>query len=538
MAAVGFGQGITAQEIFEKDGLYYRIANPDDDIVYVTLPDGVQYSGDITLVPYVTHNDKTYMVWNGSWGNAFTYSAIENFTVEDGFCGEEGDRPYNIPLTNDTALQTVTIKSFQVPVYETQINSIINVGNSPDCAHLFMRQEGDKSYIMLDKFNVYGPDGEKLKPFLHIDGKAFSDSAANIYPDENGVFTLDSNWRYNDEYCCVLSISQYFVVFLHVEYEGKYAIIRCQPEPYQTGVYTEADGVRYMVLENEVAVAPPAPGKSYSGELNIPESVTYNSRELPVTVVTQMAFNQSAITAVTLPASINRFIDYSPFTNCPDLEYVDLSATNIREMRVSFANCPKLTEVLLPDSLAYMPSTFRRCPALEEIRIPRGCSVSDAFSECPGLVDIQLVSNDETQGSVRVNTFNVLDMDGNPIPYEVYGYTNQRIEPEVNGDVYTFNKSDFYYYPYEWQPDYKRYTGNVTIGFDFEASDYLEMGSTFGGIQIPEQATQTGVSMTAVDEDAPVEFYNLQGLKVNASALTPGIYIRRQGASASKVLVK
>ena len=145
MAAVGFGQGITAQEIFEKDGLYYRIANPDDDIVYVTLPDGVQYSGDITLVPYVTHNDKTYMVWNGSWGNAFTYSAIENFTVEDGFCGEEGDRPYNIPLTNDTALQTVTIKSFQVPVYETQINSIINVGNSPDCAHLFMRQEGDKS---------------------------------------------------------------------------------------------------------------------------------------------------------------------------------------------------------------------------------------------------------------------------------------------------------------------------------------------------------------------------------------------------------
>ena len=64
------------------------------------------------------------------------------------------------------------------------------------------------------------------------------------------------------------------------------------------------------------------------------------------------------------------------------------------------------------------------------------------------------------------------------------------------------------------------------------------MGSTFGGIQIPEQATQTGVSMTAVDEDAPVEFYNLQGLKVNASALTPGIYISRQGASASKVLVK
>jgi hypothetical protein len=35
-----------------------------------------------------------------------------------------------------------------------------------------------------------------------------------------------------------------------------------------------------------------------------------------------------------------------------------------------------------------------------------------------------------------------------------------------------------------------------------------------------------------------VEYYNLQGLPVNAANLTPGLYIRRQGSSVQKVIVK
>lgn len=36
------------------------------------------------------------------------------------------------------------------------------------------------------------------------------------------------------------------------------------------------------------------------------------------------------------------------------------------------------------------------------------------------------------------------------------------------------------------------------------------------------------------DENAPVEFYNLNGVRVNSDNLVPGLYIRRQGAKASK----
>lgn len=43
--------------------------------------------------------------------------------------------------------------------------------------------------------------------------------------------------------------------------------------------------------------------------------------------------------------------------------------------------------------------------------------------------------------------------------------------------------------------------------------------------------------VTDGDADAPVEYFNLQGIKVSADNLTPGIYVRRQGSKVTKVLV-
>ena len=40
------------------------------------------------------------------------------------------------------------------------------------------------------------------------------------------------------------------------------------------------------------------------------------------------------------------------------------------------------------------------------------------------------------------------------------------------------------------------------------------------------------------DENAPVEFYNLTGVRINSDNLVPGLYIRRQGAKASKIIVR
>ena len=58
-------------------------------------------------------------------------------------------------------------------------------------------------------------------------------------------------------------------------------------------------------------------------------------------------------------------------------------------------------------------------------------------------------------------------------------------------------------------------------------------------IKVTFTSATSGITDITVDNsNAPVEFYNLQGVRVNAENLTPGIYVRRQGSQVSKVLVK
>ena len=47
-----------------------------------------------------------------------------------------------------------------------------------------------------------------------------------------------------------------------------------------------------------------------------------------------------------------------------------------------------------------------------------------------------------------------------------------------------------------------------------------------------------GILDVVVDSNAPARYFNLQGIEVPASALTPGVYIRLQGEKSTKVLVK
>lgn len=47
-----------------------------------------------------------------------------------------------------------------------------------------------------------------------------------------------------------------------------------------------------------------------------------------------------------------------------------------------------------------------------------------------------------------------------------------------------------------------------------------------------------GVADIAVEAEGPVEYYNLQGVRMAAEQLAPGIYIRRQGNKATKVMVR
>lgn len=64
-----------------------------------------------------------------------------------------------------------------------------------------------------------------------------------------------------------------------------------------------------------------------------------------------------------------------------------------------------------------------------------------------------------------------------------------------------------------------------------------EGGNPFNFTAVALRHDPSGITDITVDEDAPVEFFNLQGVRVSGD-LTPGLYIRRQGSVATKIAVK
>lgn len=84
-----------------------------------------------------------------------------------------------------------------------------------------------------------------------------------------------------------------------------------------------------------------------------------------------------------------------------------------------------------------------------------------------------------------------------------------------------------------WSPalDNSTITPLTTVVFNINDSGRAEIKSI--NVNDPQV---TGVEDVTVDENAPVEYYNLQGVRVDNPE--NGIYIRRQGSKVSKVLVR
>lgn len=80
-------------------------------------------------------------------------------------------------------------------------------------------------------------------------------------------------------------------------------------------------------------------------------------------------------------------------------------------------------------------------------------------------------------------------------------------------------------------------TGKAHMDIDvlWDASE-LGMGQIPIKVVFDGQLEAAGVENVVVDENAPVEYYNLNGIRV--ANPENGIYIRRQGNKVSKVLVK
>jgi len=66
----------------------------------------------------------------------------------------------------------------------------------------------------------------------------------------------------------------------------------------------------------------------------------------------------------------------------------------------------------------------------------------------------------------------------------------------------------------------------------------LQNSEILGVTDVTVEANTSGASAVTSDEENDVEYYDLQGRRVQGTPATPGIYVRRAGSASSKVIIK
>lgn len=137
---------------------------------------------------------------------------------------------------------------------------------------------------------------------------------------------------------------------------------------------------------------------------------------------------------------------------------------------------------------------------------------------------------------------------GHPDQETLVGHGFVNVRPDQKYKVYNVRATSAETPMYFTTHHYNVNTGEIEPGISttFHNPEFtLTYGPNAKTLEVSFDSTggMTGIGNVngdadSVDPDAPVEFYNLQGVRVPADRLTPGIYIRRQGNKASKVAVR
>lgn len=556
---------------FEVNGIYYEFNGENADVatsVRIVTPPNGQYSGSVELVPTVTYGGKTYDVDLNTSSSAFMNSEVSDLTIGEGWTFDSQQQP-RILFSNDVDLAKITFKSGKTVTDEDYLYIVPNLltsGQAPAVYTNVREISEDKTEVEIVNFNVYGPDGKKLTPFLGAEGKDLSDPENRLYANENGIFELGKNFYYNDNYMGVLKVSTYYVVLYYVEFDGKYFMIRTQPAPSQTGQYATVDGIKYAISGDYAMVAGVADDNKKS-DIVLQSTVTYNGASYTVNQISNRAFEYSDITSIVFPSTIT-YVGMGAFWESSKLTSVDMSAcsdinfqggyifedcTSLKNVKLPskqsnlssymFLNCSSLTELELPQSVTSLSPCVFEGTGLNTIALNEGMLISTTFNNTPNLLAIEKVE------SVDVDTYrftinsHITDRAGNVLPLACvltasgqYGSYVTFYYPDVNG-VFTIPRN---LGTTEWYPGNERDNNTVTVIYDPRGS-YLPVAeenparlySVFANINIEEWA---GIEGVIVEQNERIEYYNLQGLRIENPS--NGIFIRRQGNKVSKVFIK
>ena len=194
----------------------------------------------------------------------------------------------------------------------------------------------------------------------------------------------------------------------------------------------------YYVEGKDGYVVVPAVNSSYSGQITIPEKVTYEGVEYTVTAIGEFSFAECAITNVTIPTTVTTIGDYA-FAVCPLTSVTvlnpDPDATVLSE-NPPFVEIPSNCKLFVPEEVltAYQqdevwPTIFAVIRAIGDNSI----GVGDTFTTDNGegvQVTFKVTSAEEGNYTVQTYGYFVDGKDGYVVPAISASYSGDITIPE------------------------------------------------------------------------------------------------------------
>lgn len=157
----------------------------------------------------------------------------------------------------------------------------------------------------------------------------------------------------------------------------------------------QIDGIWYNLIEKakQAEVTSADDETKYTGEVSIPETVTYGDMVYEVTSIGEKAFSSCFdLTNVVLPNTITT-IKAQAFYACMNLSEISIPDNVVSIGFYAFGYCYNLTGIVIPNSVSVIEgATFVDCSKLVDVIIPNSVTTIkyDAFGGCVSLTEIDI----------------------------------------------------------------------------------------------------------------------------------------------------
>lgn len=150
----------------------------------------------------------------------------------------------------------------------------------------------------------------------------------------------------------------------------------------------EINGIYYNLVSKAKTAEVTSNPYRYTGDVVIPESITYEGTEYTVTSIGDDSFASCYnMTSVLIPNGITS-IGIRAFEFCKSLTSITIPNSVISIKDYAFRGCQKLTSVIIPNSVTIIGyCVFSDCSALTSVNIPNSVTIIDAqaFARCTSL---------------------------------------------------------------------------------------------------------------------------------------------------------